>query len=357
MLPAFLVLVCVYSSLGCLKKEQEAKVSPESNMQTVCFGSYSMKIPQEFGLRSPGSSATFYYGSDSNFSTVDFQVVAERVKRHEFHSSTAERVAEINAEINEVANAPMLVVHEEVDNQTVLLRYFRSDLSTRSHVHEVHRLIDGTHILLHAKSYKGKIESVEARLRHLATTVSSISNDDNIPGFCFGPVVIDSESDYQIATIHYRDKTIGHRDVAVEIEVNTLPRSDEEPRLISRLGGNFLGLGYSPRVLEKGKTLLANMPAEQWLGRDSEERRVEHLFVIESYPERPAARTPGLQINLRTGGVPRSPTPGGLRPYIQSTVQTAGLEGPVSSSLADEEAIALWEAMTSSVKFRQSSNK
>ena len=322
-----------------------------SNVKKVCFGEHDFELPVSFGLMKPGSSATFYYGHDADFKTVEFQVVGEKIDTVEFSAAIEHRAAQIASRTNEKSNGPMLVARKKMDNGAVLLRYFRRRLSSTAHVHEVHRLVHGTHILLHAKSYEGKTDAVEARLERLAAAVSPMADDKGTPGFCFGPVVIDSDSDYQMATIHYRDETIGHRDVALEIGVNTLPRSDEEPRLISRLGGNFLGLGFSPRVLKKAQTQLAGMPAEQWLGRHSEEKRVEHLFVIDSYPEVPTPETPGLQIALRTGGVPRSPVASGLRPYIDSANDVEE-EEPVTSSLNDQEAIALWETITASVRPR-----
>lgn len=344
----FLMLVCIIAMSGCVDRKRASIMNSEKNMQAVCFGEHEVNLPERFGLRKLGSSVTFYYGRDADFKTVEFQVVGEKVSPQEFIATVEHRAAQIASKANEKTNASMLVANETSSDGIVLLRYFKRRLSTRAHVHEIHRLVDGTHIALKANSYEGKTEPVEVRLKYLAAAVSATSD---APGFCLGPVTIDSESDYQLATIHYRDKTLGHRDVALEIEVNTLPQNSGEPRLISRLGGNLLGLGMKPRVLQKGKSQLAGMPAEQWLGRESDEKRVTHLFVVDSYPETPAPRTPGLQITLRTGGVPRSPVASGLRPYIDSTTHGEH-QDPVTSSLSDEDAIALWEAMTASVRPR-----
>lgn len=349
---AILIAVCLALSVSCAKNKEGATMNSVNHMQASCFGEHQFDIPHGFTFSNTGSSVTFYYGRDADFTMVEFQVIQEKVAPEEFVDVIAERASDIAAEINEEEDGPMLVAHEKLGEDTILLRYFRDDLSSSSHIHEVHRLVDGTQVLLTANSYKGKIRAVEDRLVQLAKRVSMIQGDNAGPGFCLGSVVVDSQSDYQMAKIYYFDRSPGHRDVALEVTVNTMSADENEPHLLNRLGGNLLSFGLSPRVLKKGATSLAGMPAEQWLGRYNEDKLVEHLFVIESFPENPSPQTPGLQIDLQTGGVPRSPVGYGLRPYIDAANDGGGDEKPVTSSLNDQEAVALWEAVTASVRHR-----
>lgn len=322
-------------------------------MRTQCLGRHEISLPQSFRLDNIGSSATFYYGHDLDFETVEFQVADQELETEDFLRAVGRRSADIADEINEKTKGPMLLAHEDLGDQTILLRYHRNDISDRSHVHEVHRLVHGAHVFLKAESFKGVMEPVEARLKDLASRVGAVSSVGNAGrGFCIGPVVIDGGNDYEMATIRYRDSEGRHRDVVLQVELSTFKRDEAEPRLVRRLDGNFIGLGFKPRALKKGAAQIADMPAEEWLGRESVEQRVEHMFVIESHPSAPGLVTPTLQITLGTGGKLPQQASTGLPPYRRPASTAAGGGEPVTSSLTDGEVVALWEAIVRSVRSR-----
>lgn len=328
-------------------------MEPLQSMRPQCVGRHQVSLPETFRIEHVGSSATFYYGHGVDFETVEFQVVDEDLGPEAFERVVAARAADIAAGTNEKAAASMLLAHEDLGDGTTLLRYYRSDISDRSHVHEVHRLVDGAHVFLRADSYKGVIAPVEARLKELARRARAVpSSPGPGNGFCIGPVSIEAGNDYEVATIRYRDVGIRHRDIVVEMELGTFQRDDAEPRLVRRAEGNFMGLGFRPKALRKGAARLAGMPAEEWLGRERIEQRTEHVFAIESYPAAPGLATPTLQVTLGTGGMlPMGKVPA-LSPHRRSASPDSGGGEPVTASLSDDEAIALWDAVISSIRRR-----
>lgn len=349
-----LVFGLVISVPGCADGNSAPTAKPVPPMQVHCVGRHQIDLPESFRIEHAGSSATFYFGHGADFETVEFQVVGEGLEAGEFAQLVGVRSDEIAAETNEKTAGPMLLAHEDLGDDTVLLRYHRNEISDRSHVHEVHRLVDGAHVFLRADSYQGVMAPVEARLKALASRVGAVpqSHEGGIGGFCIGPVAIEAGNDYEVATIRYRDARLRHRDVVVEVELGTFSRDDAEPRLVRRAEGNFLGLGFRPRALRKGAARLAGMSAEEWLGRERIEKRTEHVFAIESYPDAPGLASPTIQVTLGTGGtVPPRSVPS-LPPYRRPAATAAGGGEPVTASLTDDEAVALWDAVTRSLQPR-----
>lgn len=350
---AWVLLATVFAGAGCTESNQGGGTEPLKSMQAQCFGRHQGNLPHSFRFSRAGSSVMFYYGHDADFETVEFAVAAEDLEAENFGRSLGRRAAEISGEINEKTNGSMLLANEGIGTETVLLRYHKSDISDLSHVHEVHRLVDGVHVFLRAESYDGVMEGVELRLKNLAAKVEPISSVAPDAGrFCFGPVSIEAGNDYELAIIRYRDSEWVHRDVFLQVEVNTFKRDEAAPRLLQRLGRNFGGFGFKPHVIRKGEAQLGGVPAEEWLGRERVDQSVEHLFVVESYPDSPALGSPALQVTLRTGGRVPDQRVSGLPPYRRSTSDARPPEESVTSSLTDAQAIALWDAVVGSVRPR-----
>ena len=343
-----LALTLAMAASGCADGNEETAMQPVPALRAQCVGRHQISLPDGFELEYAASSATLYFGHGVDFETVEFQVAAEGVEVDDFVAVVGSRAAEISAETNEKTGGPMLVAHEELEGDAFLLRYHRSEMSDRSHVHEVHRLVDGVHVFLKAPSYKGVTAPVEARLKELAARVARVAQPAG-PGFCIGPVMLDAGNDYEVATIRYRHAGARNRDVSVQVELGTFNRDDAEPRLVRRLEGNFRGLGFKPKPLRKGSARLAGMPAEEWLGSEQVEDRQEHIFAIESYPAAPGLATPTIQVTLGTGGtLPPRGLPG-LPPYRSPAEGAAWMGEPVTSSLTDAQALALWDAMIQSM--------
>lgn len=349
-----LVLACSVFCVACGKQEQELMMESLSDMRTECFGRHEVKMPKSYRFQHAGSSATFYFGHGVDFQTVDAGISREGLEQEKFADAVSRRAAEIAAEINEKTKGSMLIAQEEVAENTILLRYHRSDVSDRSHIHEVHRLVSGTHLFLKAESFGGDVEQVEARLESMAAGVEPVpgGGDGVDSGFCLGPLLFRPGNDYETATLAYRDAAGAHRDVALRIELGTFKRDESEARLAKRLERNFSGLGLRPNLLGKGALELAGMGGEQWKGRGGTGDQIEHLFVAESYPRSPSQGTPNLQVEMRTGGRLPAQAGTGLPPYRRSTVPASMSDERMSSSLSDAQAIALWDSIVASIRHR-----
>jgi hypothetical protein len=85
------------------------------------------------------------------------------------------------------------------------------------------------------------------------------------PGFCLGPVVIDTDNDYELAAFRFRDGSRAHRDVSLQVDLSTFKRDESEPRLVQRVDSSLSAFGFGPKVFRKGAVQLAGMPGEEWL--------------------------------------------------------------------------------------------
>ncbi|MEZ0469778.1 T6SS immunity protein Tli4 family protein [Luteimonas salinilitoris] len=346
---------------GCKPMGMEQKTVAEltKSMRTICIGRHLIGLPETFRQNYRSSSVTLYFGHDADFETVEAQVVNDDVEPEQFASSMKQRRAEISGEINEKTQDSMLLLEEGVGENGVLIRYHKSDISNRSHIHELHLLVSGVQVFMKAESYNGVIEPVENRLKKLAASVQAVPDPKSAgAGFCLGPVVIDANNDYELAAFRFRDESRAHRDVSLDVELNTFKQDVSEPRLIRRVETNFSGLGFSPKTLRKERAEFAGMPAEEWLGSHESDGRIEHSFSIESYPASPALASPVLQLQLMTGGaVPNQPTTG-LPPYGRpSRAPGAGQIEEVGSSLTDDEAVGVWDRIVKSVRPRPNAVK
>lgn len=330
-------------------------------LRTRCFGRYLVDLPESFQPGYRGTSVTLYFGRDENFKTVDARVVDEDVTPERFAGAVKQRSAEISAVINYKTNGSMLLLDEQLDKNKILLRYFESSELDNYHSHEIHLLVSGVHVQLKADSHKGVMEPVETRLKALASRVHNVTDPIQAgPGFCLGPVVIDADNDYEMAEAFFRDRTPKHRDVALEIHVNTFKQPEDEPPLIARVERNAAELGYKPQVLRQGKLQLGGMPAEEWLsrreGKDQGKEQFGHGLTAESQPPTPSLAQPTLQVSLTLGGfIPMQPS-AGLISYVARTPAPAK-PVVVNSSLTDDEAVGLWDAIVRSIRPRHNAVK
>lgn len=350
---AILVVAVLIGGCGPSEKEKRNVSEFTSAMRTYCVGRHLVDLPSSFRPIYRGSSATLYFGRDENFEKVEVQVVAESVKPEQFEAAVKQRAADIAAEKNESTKKSMLLLQERVGEQGILLRYHKSDISNRSHIHELHALVSGIQLFVKQESYEGAFEPVETRLKKLVSQVRAVTDPQRAgAGFCLGPLLIDADNDFEVASFHFRDGDQKHRDVSLSFDLNTFKQDESEPRLIKRAAANFSALGFKPDVLREDKVEFAGMPAEEWGASHTGDGRTEHVFNIESYPATAALGTPVLQMQMETGGaIPRLPT-SGLRPYLPADDAVELASAEVSSSLSDAAAMGLWDAVIKTARLR-----
>lgn len=303
-------------------------------MQTHCVGRYLIDLPGDLDQRYPAGSdasdATFYFGHDADFKTVDVSVWAEGLDEKKFAASVTKRAHGIASETNYEKNAPMLMSQETWAPGEVLLRYYASPDIGSAVLHEVHVLVRGVHTVMRTKSFDGSHNSAEDRLRELLPTITPVEDSTRANGFCLGPVAIAVNADYEEATFRF-GAGASARPVKLTLDLNTFRQPEDEPSLIDRGEANLAGLGVSPSVLKKGRVQLAGRQAEQWLGSFDVDGARQLGFYAESNGTMASKSEPKIHLELLAGGQ----APDGRQ---------------VSSPYADADAIRLWDSVISTLR-------
>ncbi|WP_211621440.1 T6SS immunity protein Tli4 family protein [Paraburkholderia domus] len=343
--------IVVAMLLGCGPTEKEKKVIEglTSNMRTVCMGRFVMGIPKEGKI---GGRVKLFYGLDESFKTVDVSIESP-------DSTVASMRATLDAEAEKTdrddknwkTKKSMLLEYRVIDDHTIYLRKQDSIESAAGSKHELHLLVGTTQLVLTADSYEGvpdagrfepggKVESPEqvaARLLKIAREIRAHDTAENAgPGYCLGPVVIDSDQDEEEGNTYMTlDR---YPDFLMTVYSRGLVPDQPSDQLARRVKATE---GFPEiHVFRNRDATLGGMKAHEWLARrtDSDHDDITLLkFVAESMRPDPALMRPYLNINLNTGGqLTRGPEAGTY----------------VSSSLTPKEAMGLWDAMIPSIRLR-----
>lgn len=188
----------------------------------------------------------------------------------------------------------------------------------------------------------GKVETPEqvaSRLFRIAGAIRAVDASKKVgPGYCLGPVVIDSDHDEERGNAYM---TIDrYPDLLVEFFSEGLTPDQPDQQLANR---SQIANDYSAiHVLRNRDITLGGMKAHEWLARmtDHDHDDIEMLsFAAESIRPNPALIRPYLNITFGAGGqLTRGPD--------------ADIGKYVSSSLTPKEATALWDAMIQSIRVR-----
>lgn len=338
---------------GCGPTAKEKKVIDEltSNMKTVCVGRFMMDVPQNVKVN--GNVKLFYgLGRDSN--TVDVSIESA-------DSSVAAMRAAMDAEAQKIdkddknweTKKSMLLDYRVVDDHTIYLRQQDSLESAAGSKHELHLLVGKTRLLLTATSYEGldaadrmepdeKVETPEqvtTRLFQIAHGIRAIDTSDKVgPGYCLGPVVIDSNQDEE------QGSTYMSLDRNPDFEVTVYNKGLTPDQPDDLLSGRAKAAAGYPQIHEfrNRDITMGGMKAHEWLAQitDHDHDDIAMLiFAAESMRPNPALVRPYMNITLETGGqLVRGPK--------------SDLGKYVNSSLAPKEAMGLWDAMIPSIRPR-----
>ncbi|RPE74671.1 T6SS immunity protein Tli4 family protein [Vulcaniibacterium tengchongense] len=306
------------------------------NMRTHCVGRFLIELPLEFRQRhsavDSAADATFYFGHDADFKTIDVSVVGEGLDTAAFDSRVKQRAETLSVQTNYEKNASMLVAEQVWAPGQILLRYYATPDIADSFVHELHLLVDGAHVVARTKSFDAPVAPAESRLRALVPHVSRVSDPARANGFCLGPVAVSVDSDYEEADLRFGAGAEG-QPLMLAIEFSTFGQANGEPSLIERGEANLAGLGVNPKALKKGALSLAGLPAEQWLGRFDEGGARQHGFYAETTGKSQSKSEPKIHLELFTGG------------------QLAD-GGYAASPLDDEQAMRLWDGIITTLRRR-----
>ena len=258
---------------------------------------------------------TLYFGLGQNFRTVDLRIESLDSTSSAMKATVAAEAQKIEkSDKNRRTGKSMLLDYQVIDNQLIYLRKYDSIISAAASNHRIYVLAGTTSLLLTADSYEGvreagrfepdgKVETpeeVKARLMKLAQQIRAYDDPEKAgPGFCLGPVVIDSGQDDEKAKIRFRMDR--HPDLLLDIYSKRFTPDSQETLL-----GNMSRLEEysSVRVLRKGGRAFAGMSGTEWLGRFTDEHDVERL-TFAAWSSSGANRSlgqPKITIGLETGG-------------------------------------------------------
>ena len=305
-----------------------------------------MSVPQDMTFR---GNVTLYYGLTADFKTVDVYVESTGATTESMRSQMDASAKEIDeGDKNWETKKSMLLDYRVISDHAIYLRRQDNLGISAASKHELHVLVGDTQLLLQAESYEGvpeagryaadgKVEppeKVAERLFKIAGQIRQYDDPEKAgPGFCLGPVVIDSDNDEEQASMGFRMSR--YPDFSLGIYSKALTPGSDKP-LLQRASAVTDRFDFD--VLRKGETSFAGMKAQEWLakGIDAHDNLIL-FFRVESMRADPAFVRPLMSIKLQTGG---------------QLVSGPNKGKYVASSLTPREAVALWDAMIQSVRVR-----
>ena len=356
------------SLIGCAvfkqPSEQEKNNVSEmtTHMRTWALGRGLIDLPANW---TGSGDVKLYYGLGADHSSVEVRVLGEEVTQERFDSALEERARRIATVKNyKLSDRPMLVSAGKISLQSATFQYFESTELPDWFIHEFHLLIDDVYVMLRADSFKGNTAPVEARLLKLSKEIFKVTGPQNAgAGFAFGPIVIRSHHDQEIASFNFRPPA---SDVLLNVYINALSPDDEERLRVRTKKDTQIFLAGDYENLRVGKVTLADMQAEESLIGFSDDTHRQILFVSENYRDNPSLNRPAMSFRLSAGGKKRSAIdPDKPKDLVRWTLPNFANKGyslplwqqpatsePVNPSLTDYEAMAIWDAILKSVRIR-----
>jgi hypothetical protein len=337
------LLVISLAACGPTPREKQVIEDLTSHMKSVCMGRFVMSVPQDVSF---DGNVTLFYGLGKNFKTVKARIESQNATPESMRRQMDAQAREIDeGDKNRKTKKSMLLDYRIVNDRMIYLRKHDDLISAKASNHELHLLVEKTQLVLEADSFEGldpgpefpiePFEQVHARLFRIASEIRPYEDPEKAgPGFCLGPVVIDSDNDEEEASMGFGMSR--HPDFGIEIYSKALTPEGTDKPLLERASAVTDRFDFD--VLRKGETSFAGMKAQEWLakGIDAHDNLIL-FFKVESMRANPAFVRPLMSIDLQTGG----------------QLSGGANEGKyVASSLTPREAMALWDAMIQSVRVR-----
>jgi Tle cognate immunity protein 4 C-terminal domain len=326
---------------GCERFSKDSSVDQTTSglpaMRTHCIGRFLIDLPSDFEQHL-ASYAELFYGLDKNFRKVNVEVVRAGGAQPSFDAIVSKRAAELAAD--EHFSSPsksMLALQRRIDENTVLIRSYKSPRSLDSYVSEYIAQRGESSARFSSRVYtEGEAaEVVEARiLKVVEQTRPVLAFDDAGRGLCFGRLLIDAGQDGELFNLTFRSKSLS--DVVIQIDMNSLV-AKSDGGLLKRWDGNaglLNKLDFQSSTLRRGKVAIAGLPSEELLSKGKEKGHEVRSFAAETLLSKPASfAAPLLAISMSMGG------------------QVSG-DDYRDASLSEREALALWDAIVRSIRPR-----
>lgn len=344
-------------------KEKPAMTAITLPMQTWSVGRLLIELPVNWGPPS-SSRAILYYGLGADHKRVEVDLLGQDITQAQFDEALAERAQRIRAEVSSATGKSMLAAADELAPGKWLLQYQQARPLAVPQTHELHLLVNGTHVLLAADSFDGNYAPVESRLAELAPQVVAVGQAETAgPGVSLGPVIIRGTHDHEMGIVSFMARG---SNVKLQITFSAVT-PDQSPRVIARMVRNFKTFrAENHDLLRKGPTTLAGNPAEEYLlGYEAEDHR-ELLFVAENYRDNGSLANPSINFRLTAGGALRKHVDPDMTPdkmlnwYLPNFVdrrdpplwQRKAPPPQLDPVLSNAEIVAIWDHAMRSVRPR-----
>ena len=303
---------------------------------TVCVGRLLIDLPADVKVRFSGA----------RLGSVDINVESAYTPQ-KVAAVIAEREASLAGQLNEYERPSLekRVVADAVNFQASLLYSAREKPVTRMSGGQPVTGEEG--ITVEAFGIKGDLfyrfkgeglssPKYEQSVLDLVTKFES-RNTSSIPlesGFCTeNGIIHDPMSPDMNETVTMFASIKGHPDMAIRLDTSVLDKAQES--LLTRDASNDINTRFAANIknLGKGARELNGIPGEELLDRFKERNGTTgHMFMWESLGKPSDVLLPTISLELQTG----KGRPG----------------APVNSSLSDEAVLQLWQAISSSLRIR-----
>jgi len=340
---------------------------------THCIGRFLIDLPSNFELRTGGwGDIELYYGLDKNFKQVYATVKPGRYTNEEFWKEVNKKRFELQGMTNIATKGSMLLLGEQIDTSSALLRRLPDEDSASSIKTEVHVLVRDRYVTLEQESYDYTAEPMrrrmdyknvdpapaETRLKMIASKLLPYENAARAkPGFCMQGVLFDVGQDDETANFNFYAKDLPDVRIKVDYHAVTGQPSQGVHERVAQGFSEMPQLMQFSAQLRKGDRTLGAGPAQEYLSKTL--RPVtQHLFMIERRDDEPRTlERPYFGIKLSTGNEYRIPDHDGQRApetansfYLREDKAT-GYRAD-NASLSDAQALKLWDDMVASVRKR-----
>lgn len=304
------------------------------SIETHCIGRHLIDLPTGFHLVMPSSATLRPKGLHSEASSIEINIMADAMTSPNFMAAVSKRRGQIIAFSDDTTDILEEVV--EKGSNATLLRIMKIE---KSYSDELHFLKGHLYLTAVAKSYDGRFIEAETNLSNIADQLflTKVAEGDVRNAFCLGPVVAHGHFEEESAAFEFRsDKS---PDVVVKIDIDSFGQ-DESQTLLQRVnGGNSLLARFDVRnkVLRQGETTVAGLRAQEWLSSaklGANRDWKQFGFALETIRRIPGPASPRIHIEFDTG---------------QHDQQ--GVQQP--NSLTEEQALAFWDSLASSIRLRQ----
>jgi hypothetical protein len=324
----FLFFIFLAGISGC-KGEVEKEVnlfSHRKEMKAHCLGRHVFELPDSFVASSIATGVFKMIGHGPQDPAFDVVVRAMGAAQSRFPLEVARRRAELTKTDSDTTN--VLRLDKKLGDDANL---FRVQVIDDAYVSEINLLRGSSVVTVRLESYDNQYLLAEKNIIKFAAGIKDASIEKS-SGFCLGPVLMTGDFESENGSYLFRDGAGADFD----IDIDTYARDTSDTLLQRMSGPDSLLSVFDVRhsVMRSGERIAAGMKAQEWLGwaKLTEEQDVKTLkFTLETMRPKPAKAKPRITVTFDTA-----------QPLEDGT--------PTKTLFSDEEAIQLWDSVTSSIR-------